>query len=83
MERNFDRLKVGRWYISRDGNQVVKITRDVGNKADSPCNQMYSGDDITFCLDGQDFNVLPTGQDLVHELPEGWEPIPNEQSTKG
>jgi len=40
MERNFDRLKVGRWYISRDGNQVVKITRDVGNKADSPCNQM-------------------------------------------
>jgi hypothetical protein len=44
---------------------------------------MYSGDDITFCLDGQDFDVHPTGQDLVHELPEGWEPIPNEQSTKG
>jgi len=58
-ERNFDTLKVGRWYVNRARIAVVKHHEPSLWHEDGRCKHYEK----------------ETDYDLTYEMPEGWEPV--------
>jgi hypothetical protein len=66
-ERNFDTLKVGRWYVNRGRIGMVKHQGPSLWHEDGRCRHYEE----------------ETDYDLTHEMPEGWEPVSISRSAVG
>jgi hypothetical protein len=69
MERNFDTLKFGRWYLNRARTGLVKIV-SVDNHEDFP---FKGGDDNQYSSKGNYLRHNVSQRDLIYEFPEGWD----------